>query len=214
MWESPGKNMQNGLFAVLTLRDLFFLVSSHPKQSMQILFCFAYLIQGLNASFFLSTTPAWKLHRFEEGNLRKEREASRGEKKTTDSTEQKLQSNRAKFASQDKALFDRFPMPGSLPVPPEPQGKATEWKWSHSFFFFFKATHTHTEHRPKTVWWVVLCWALALSPDCSVQSIWGSVASTSSGQGYNVQTEEGKSMVPTTKSNIDFTITGTNCSNR
>lgn len=105
----------------------FFLVSFIQNKVCRFCSVLFGLIQGLNISFvvlfcfvFLSEPPAWKLSRFEEWNLRKKRKASRGKKKITDGTKQKLQSNRAKFASQDKALFDRLPMPSSLPRPPRP----------------------------------------------------------------------------------------------
>jgi hypothetical protein len=126
-------------------------------------------------------------------------------RKRKKNTKQKWQSNRAKFASLDKVLLDRFTMPRPPPqCPHPPRGKKQN---ESEAILFLKALQTHIEHMSRAVRRVVLCWALALSPDCSLQSILESAALVPSGQGYNIQTKEGKSMVPTIKSDIDFTIT-------
>lgn len=79
---------------------------------------------------------------------------------------------------------------------------------------FLKAEQTRREHVSRAVGWAASGGALALSPAGSLRSIPGSAAPLPRGQQYHVQTTEEKSMVPTMKSRIDFTITGTNCSDR
>lgn len=134
------------LLSLLWKKDFFPhpLVSSHSKQSMQILFCFVWSYTSTEHKFccccFLSRTPGWKLSRFEAWNLRKEKEASRGKQKITDNTKQKLQFSRAKFASQDKALLTGPQCPAPSPSSQDPRGKLQN---ENEAVLFLKAIHTH-----------------------------------------------------------------------
>lgn len=52
----------------------------------------------------------------------KKKKASKGKTKTTDNTKQKLQSYRAKFASEDKALLTGPQCPSPSQSSPNPRG--------------------------------------------------------------------------------------------
>ena len=103
------------------------------------------------------------------------------------------------------------------PLPP-PEGSHApgvgETQHESEAILFLKAEQTRREHVSRAVGWAASRGALALSPAGSLRSIPGSAAPLPRGQQYHVQTTEEKSMVPTVKSRIDFTIRGTNCSDR
>lgn len=86
---------------------------------------------------------------------------------------------------------------------------------------FLKAEQTYGEQVSRTGGQAGTCWALDCCLEPSLQpaihpGVRGQRHSSRGGWGqqYHVQTKEEKSMVPTIKSDIDFTITGTNCSDR
>lgn len=139
---------------------------------------------GIQHTFSLLHPSMKNESRGEEGELRVERKVKLFKKKKknththththTNNTEQKSQSNRAKFASPDKALLDRFTMfPSPSRVLPSTQGKMQN---ESEAILFLKAEQTHREHISRTVRRVVICWALPLSLGCNLQSILRSAA--------------------------------------
>jgi len=147
----------------------------------------------------------------------KKQNKTKKQKKTTHAHTQTIQSKSRGPIVQNLLLrIKHFLTDSQCPLPP-PEASRPPWgkiQNESEAILSLKAEQTHKEHISRTIRRVVICRAPALSPACNLPSILGSAALLVWGQQYNGQTKEEKSMVPTIRSNIDFTITGTNCSNR
>lgn len=180
------------------------------------LFCFVWSHPGIQHTFSLCHPNTKNKNGGEETELSVERIAKlfEGKKKSTytNNTKQKSQSIRAKFASLDKALLDRFTMPPSPSrVRPIPPGEKYRTKVKP---FFPLRPNRHTENTfqgPAGGQWFAGLLLWAQNTTCGPSR---SQRHSSRGAAKSIRTKEEKAVVPTRKSDIDFTITGTNCSNR
>lgn len=212
------------LLSLLWNKDFFpFSVSFIQNKVCRFCSVSSDLIQGLNLSFVLfclllllfffsplSETPAWKLSRFEEWNLRKGREASRGKKENHGRTAPNK--NCSPIVQILLLRIKHFSTSSQCPAPSQyPQNPRGKLQDENEAILCLKATHTqNTGQRLSGRWF-----SAGLLKPCLKRAIHLRVSSICVIRTrYNVQTREVKSMVPTIKSDIDFTITGTNCSNR
>lgn len=175
------------------------MVRSHPQQNTQVYFCFVCLVSFKKSTYVSLPHPRTKNRsKGKEGELSVERKQSFSRKKKNsdnqknphthvNNTKQKSQSHRAKFASPDKALLDRFTMsPSPSRGLPSTRGQIQN---ESEAVLFLKAEQTHKEHISRTIRPVVVRGALALSPACDLQSILEIDGTPRVGQQYNVQTK-------------------------